>query len=406
MSLFSRVVRWLTGAGVQRAVFGFLREHHPNLVLGKRALVTRAEDVNEVLRTDAVFGVTEVYAERMERTTGPFFLGMEDTPQYQRESSIARRAVHPEDLKRIRTLVHELAEHFIARARPTGELDVVNGLTRPVALGMVDRFLGVPGPDPETMKRWMRIIFWDIFLNLGNDADVTARARTAGAELKTYMEGLIAQRRAGLATEGRDDFLTRLLRMQTDEATRLDDDAVRRTLGGIIVGAVDTTSKALAQLINELLERPEALAGARSAALAGDTARVAAHAFEALRFDPHNPLLLRTCHEDYVLARGTDREVRIARGTLVITSTISAMFDPAVMRDPDEFRVDRPPQGYMHFGRGLHTCFGERINHIVLPEVLQCLLRLRNLRRAPGGEGRMTFEGPFPDRLVVKFDPG
>ncbi len=400
----SRFVRWLTGAGMQRAVFGFLRRHHPNLMLGKRVLVTQAEDVNEVLKTDAVFGVTEIYAERMEHTTGAFFLGMENTPQYQREASISRRAVRPEDLERIRSMVREHAGQLIALARPTGRLDVVNGLARPVALGIVDRFFGVPGPDPETMKRWMRIIFWDIFLNLGNDSDVTARAKAASAELKTYMERLIAQRRAGLATEGRDEFLTRLLRMQEDEATRLDDDAVRRNVGGIIVGAVDTTSKALAQLVNELLERPEALGEAQSAARAGDTARVAAHGFEALRFDPHNPLLLRSCHEDYVLARGTDRELRIPKGTLVIASTIAAMFDPAVMQHPEEFRVDRPPQGYMHFGRGLHTCYGEHINHIVLPEVLGCLLRLRNLRRAPGGEGRMRFEGPFPDRLVVEFD--
>ncbi|MCY1082946.1 cytochrome P450 [Archangium lansingense] len=402
----ARLVRWLTGADVQRAVFGFLRKHHPNLNLGKRVLVTRAEDVNEVLKTDAVFSVTEIYAERMERTTGPFFLGMENTPQYQRESSISRQAVRREDLEQIRAMAREHAEQLIAVARPTGRLDVVNGLTRPVALGVVDRFFGVSGPNPETMARWMRIIFWDIFLNLGNDADVTARARTASAELKTYMEGLIAQRKAGLATEGRDDFLTRLLRMQENEATRLDDDAVRRNVGGIIVGAVDTTSKALAQLINELLERPEALGEAQSAARAGDMARVAAHAFEALRFDPHNPLLMRTCHEDYVLARGTDREMRIPKGTLVIASTLSAMFDPEVLQEPDEFRVDRPPQGYMHFGRGLHTCYGERINHLVLPEVLGCLLRLRNLRRANGGEGRMKFEGPFPNRLVVEFEPG
>ncbi|HYO70171.1 MAG TPA: hypothetical protein VEU33_29250 [Archangium sp.] len=60
-------------------MFGFLRGHHPNLMLGKRVLVTRAEDVNEVLKTDEAFGVTELYAERMQRTTGAFFLGMENT---------------------------------------------------------------------------------------------------------------------------------------------------------------------------------------------------------------------------------------------------------------------------------------------------------------------------------------
>lgn len=33
-------------------------------------------------------------------------------------------------------------------------------------------------------------------------------------------------------------------------------------------------------------------------------------------------------------------------------------------------------------------------------------LGLPNLRRASGGDGRILYEGPFPDRLILKFDSG
>src|SRR6266496_3933015 len=37
---------------------------------------------------------------------------------------------------------------------------------------------------------------------------------------------------------------------------------------------------------------------------------------------------------------------------------------------------------------------------------IAALLRLPNLRRASGGDGRILYEGPFPDRLILKFDSG
>ena len=64
-----------------------------------------------------------------------------------------------------------------------------------------------------------------------------------------------------------DDVLGRLLALQNAAHPWLDDLAVRRNLAGVIVGAVDTTSKFVALAIDELLRRPEMLAGARECAL-------------------------------------------------------------------------------------------------------------------------------------------
>src|SRR5690606_18933840 len=89
------------GQAVQRVVirqaFAYLRRHYPILVLPRFAVVTRYDDVKDVLARDEDFGVTEVYAERMERTSGPFILGMERTARYEREAAWLRGAVHDDD---------------------------------------------------------------------------------------------------------------------------------------------------------------------------------------------------------------------------------------------------------------------------------------------------------------------
>jgi cytochrome P450 len=355
------------------------------------------------LSADAIFGVTETYAAKMDRTTGAFFLGMENTEQYRRESSICRQAIPADVVERIRKIAGESAAALVAKARPTGRLDVVGALSRVVPLRIVERFFGVPGPDDQTMQGWMRLIFWEIFLNLADDPEVARRAASASHDFGVYLTRLIAERKQGLGDASPDDFLTRLLRLQADPATRLDDDAVRRNVGGILGGAVDTTSKAIAYALDQLLERPAALAGARQAAERGDDQALAAHVFEALRFNPHNTILLRTCHEDYVLAQGTAEETLIPKGTTVVAATLSAMFDESVLRAPGDFLTDRPAEHYLHFGRGLHTCFGERLNRVVIPEVIKHVLLLPDLRRASGAEGQIVYEGPFPDRFVVEF---
>jgi hypothetical protein len=53
----------------------------------------------------------------------------------------------------------------------------------------------------------------------------------------------------------------------------------------------------------------------------------------------------------------------------------------------------------------MHACFGRYVNLVSLPELVTALLRCGRVRRAPGAEGRMRYEGPFPDRLLVDLDP-
>jgi cytochrome P450 len=404
--LKEKILNLLTSPSLLRPLFTLLRKMAPILVLGKRALVTRHPDVVEVLTRDTDFTIAEINEARINACDGPFILGMDRSPQYDTEAAALRQAVRPDDLERIRSLVKQNATDLVIAARSSGQIDVVNGLARVVAIGTVDSYFGIPAPDDSaSMMGWMRDVFHDIFANPTSDANVHRVALRSSEELRQHMDRVIASRKSRLhEPDQADDVLGRLLLLQDAAHAWLDDRSVRRNLGGLILGAVDTTSKFATLAIDELLRRPAALAGARAAATAGNMPLVRNYVYEAVRFNPHHPAQVRFCKNETEIAAGTPRARKIPAGTSVFVATLSAMFDPEVFIDPAVFRADRETE-YLHFGFGMHRCFGLAINGVQIPEIVAALLRLPNLRRAPGRAGRIAYDGPFPDRLMLQFDP-
>jgi cytochrome P450 len=402
--LKNKLFTLLTSTVLLRSIFALLRKIAPILVIGKRAVVTRHADVIEVLTRDTDFTIAEINETHINQADGPFILGMDRSTQYDTEAATLREVVRPDDLERIRSLVKQNATDLVSAVRPAGKIDVVNGLARLVAIRTVGSYFGIPAPDDPTMMRWMRDIFHEIFVNFTADAKVHDDAMRSGLELRQHMDQVIAARKSHLHDPDQpDDVLGRLLLLQNAEHAWLDDRSVRRNLGGLIVGAVDTTSKFVTLAIDELLRRPAALAGARTAALAGEMQIVRNYAYEAVRFNPHHPVQLRFCKHETELAAGTTRARKIPAGTSVVVATLSAMFDPEVFIEPAQFRVDREVE-YLHFGFGMHRCFGRAINGVQIPELMATLLRLPNLRRAPGRAGRVAYDSSFPEHLILEFD--
>ena len=366
-------------------------------------MVSRHDDVCEVLERDQDFTIAEINAATMDRINGPFILGMDRSEQYVRERAILERCVHPDDPERIRTLVRKTAADLVAAAQPRGRIDVVQDLARPAAIRLIASYFGVPGPDEPTMMRWMRALFHEAFLNSGGDKAVRRTCELAAAEFHAYSDELIAERRAQLEAgePTPDDFLTRLVRAQADPVTRLSDEGIRRNIGGVVVGAAETTSKAVAHAVDQLLRRSKALAGAQQADREGDDRVVAQYTFEALRFNPLTPALVRHAARHVVVGEGTRHERCIPAGRTVYAAVLPAMFDPDVFEDPHTFRHDRRPAADLNFGHGMHSCFGRYVNLVQIPELVAALLRCEGARRAPGRDGRMVYDGPFPDRLLL-----
>jgi len=380
-------------------VFAILRRVKPILMAKDVAVVTRFDDVQEVLSRDDVFRVT--YGTKMEIVTGGnnFFLGMQNSPDYERDVAHMRSVMRRED-------VASIIVPFIARtaaelvAASGGNLDVVT-LSRTVPARVVATYFGCPPPSDQELADWGTVLFQYLFTDLNNDPAVDSAAREAAGKTRAWLDQTIAGRKAH--PTGSDDVLDRCLALQQAGLPGMDDLGIRNNLLGLLVGAIPTTSKCCAQALDQLLNRPAELVAAQQAARAGDDALVARYVFEALRFNPNNPGVFRIAAEDYTVARGTLRAATIPKGASVVAATQSAMFDDAKVDQPNEFRIDRPPYVYMHWGYGLHTCFGQYINAIQIPGILKPVLAASSLQRAPGDAGKLQHAGPFPSSLKVTF---
>jgi cytochrome P450 len=395
----------------QRRAARPLRAFAPNLVLSKRligaypntgtAIVTRYQDVVEVLDRNADFEV--VYEPKMRAITGGenFFLGMQDTALYTRDTSNMRLAMRRDDVAAIiAPKARGLAEKLLAKA--ASRIDVPQALTLPVPTAIVTDYFGIADAPNSDLVAWATSMFWYLFVDLAGDPALERRALDAAAACRAAIDAAIAARKA--SGEAKDDVLGRCLVMQKANLPGMDDLGIRNNLIGLVIGAIPTISKACVQALDQLLERPQALASAQAAARAGDDAAVAAHVFEAFRFNPVNPLIYRRAARDTEIAAGSLRARTIPNGTMVLAVNLSAMFDPLKIAAPESFRTDRPWGAYMLWGYGMHTCFGAHINRAVMPAILKPLLAKPGLRRAAGDAGRIDGGGtPFPQHFCVEW---
>jgi cytochrome P450 len=113
--------------------------------------------------------------------------------------------------------------------------------------------------------------------------------------------------------------------------------------------------------------------------------------------------MVRLTTQDYMLAKGTERETPIPAGKVVFAANASAMMDETELDAPLEFREGRPDYQYMLFGWGTHRCFGKYISQVQITEIVRSLLVLPGIRRAPGDAGKLVYEGFFPKSFTVEF---
>ena len=410
-TLKSRLAGRLASPEGQRLALGVLRVFWANLVIRKvlvkaypnsgTAIVTRFADVREVLDRESDFAV--VYEPRMRKITDGenFFLGMQDSPAYQHDVSVMRLAARREDVERILVpFVAELASETLSKLG--NRVDLPAELTLPTIAQMVGRYFGTPGPSQQEMIEWATIMFWYLFGDLGADPVFEQKALDAAAACRGYLDQTIAARKASPTDP--EDVLNRCLDLQRAGTLGFDDLAIRNNLIGLIIGAIPTISRAAVQALDQLLERPAALADAQAAARRGDDDALGRSLFEALRFNPVNPVIYRRALIDTRIATRTLRSRAIPKDTLVFASNLSAMFDPWRLENPKSFRTDRPWEHYILWGYGLHTCFGAHINRAVIPVLLRPLLARGPVRRAEGAAGHIvTGDIPFPVHFSVEI---
>ena len=375
--------------------FNILRRVRPNIILGGQAFITRFDAVNEVLSREDVFHVP--YAHKMEKVTsgGNFFLGMQSTPTYTRDVSNMRLTARRSDIPdRIVPYVEATCTEILSNIN--GKCDVIQALTRVVPTRFIGDYFGTPGWNEDEFTNAAWLMFGYLFYP--SDDVSEAKALAAARTTCNYLDQTIQERKQ---TRGvHDDVLERCLVLQDNELPGMSDTDIRNNLIGLLIGAIPTTSKCAALTLDYLFDHPQLMADAQRAARADDNATMLQYVRESLRLNAFSAGIQRICSRDYTVNEGSLRALRIPEGTPVLAATQSAMMDSRKVDKPAEFRLDRPDYLYMHYGVGLHTCFGQHINDAQIPAIVKAVLKLEGLRRLEP----MQSAGPFPVSLKIAFD--
>ncbi|MEU9154493.1 hypothetical protein AB0D59_29010 [Streptomyces sp. NPDC048417] len=83
-----------------------------------------------------------------------------DAPDHARLRALLSRAFTPRAVAALRDRISDTLDQIIARAAPTGRLDIVADLARPLPLAIICDLLGVPEEDRFRIRRCSSISFW------------------------------------------------------------------------------------------------------------------------------------------------------------------------------------------------------------------------------------------------------
>jgi cytochrome P450 len=351
--------------------------------IGGTVVVARHSNVMDVLHRDLDFLIGPVNEKRIVEVNGPFILGMDRCVVLGHERDALYQSLADVDLTPIRRAVEQDVNRRIAAAG--GEIDVVDGYARPIAAQTARALFGIRGPDEKAFMDVARAVFGHVFLNINGDEAIRQRALRAAALMKDWFDAEIRQRRA--SQDLGKDMMGVLMKLGT-----LDDEGIRRTLGGMLVGSIDTTASSVAKIIAIIARNPEL---ARNIAADVDNGeRLSGWCREALRCWPHNPILLRQARANTSIGK-----VKIEQGDRILVWTQAAMVDAEVFPDPRNLRPDRPTAAYLHFGGGLHPCAGRVVNAFQIPALVAGLVR-RGIKSIDA----VQWAGPFPAHLTLRFE--
>ncbi len=423
------------------AFFKQLRAERPVLQTPECTLVANFTDVRDMLTMPNIFTV-DLYKPKM-GVTGPdegYLMAHDDDALHYREKSLMQGLLNRDDLPRVRKMIAKTAERILGESR--GKIELVNEYCRMVPVHLVQDYFGLDGIDRKDLIRWSYWNQYDAFNNQPFDMrsdhefkQITELHDNVSEELVAYIAVLMVRKliRLKIMTavdmvldpirkliyrilgkappERHDTMVTRMLRSKFAKQVDFPLTRVGVNAGGLLIGAIETTSQAVAQVVEFLIDRPALLKNAKDKARQGDTAKFDAMVWETLRFVPIRPDIFRQAASDYTIAKGTSHETEIKAGTIVRLLTHSAMFDPYAYENPDVFDPDRNIDHNFVFGFGSHQCLGKYVGMVMIPEMVRQVVLLDGLQ----GDGEICYrndlfpcrDGPFPESYPVTWsEPG
>lgn len=404
--------------------FKQLRRERPILVTPECTLISLFTDIRDVLQMPKIFTV-DLYKPKMgvTETEVGYLMAHDDDALHYREKSIMQGLLNRDDLPRVRQLIADAGKKILDDAN--GKIDIVNNYCRMVPAIMVQEYFGLDGVEKKDLIEWSFWSQYNTFHNQPFDLNpkelsdkIESHHAVSSEKLKSYLTKLLVKKLVllnlarpknllvsiwnfikGLFTKKKkkpntDDVLCRMLRTHFAKEVDFPLPRLGANAGGLLIGSIETTSQAVAQTIEYFLKRPVLLEKLKELAADEDPNAFDGYVWEALRFVPISPYMFRQVSQDYTVAKGTNRETTIKKGTNVLTLTQSAMFDEYAFDKAEDFIGERNWYHHFNFGFASHECLGKYVGMVMIPEMVRQVVLRNNIQ----GVGSIDYkDGPFPE---------
>ena len=318
-----------------------------------------------------------------------------DAPDHARLRALIGKAFTARAVAALRARIDEAVDRIISAAAPTGRMDIVADLAKPLPLTIICDLLDVPEEDRPAVAAWSEPVA-EAIGNSRLDADRNREASQSMADMLTYLRELLTRQDAPPTPH----TLRAMVNAQADN-TDQDLDELLANCALLLIAGHETTTHFIGNATLALLRDPDA-----ADQLRGKPELMPAAVEELLRYDAPVQLMLRRARHDLDLAGRA-----IEEGQTVLLVCGAANRDPAVFPDPhalDFGRYSSSGGRHMSFGHGPHFCLGAALARMEGEIVLDALLnRLPDLRldgtEPPKWQRSLNFRGLT--RLDVAFTP-
>jgi cytochrome P450 len=324
------------------------------------------------------------------RESAPPFLFF-DPSDHDRLHRLVMHQFTPERVEGMRSLVVGLVNSLLDAKRDRGQLDIVDDLAYPLPMTMICRLLGVPHEDEPRFHAWATALAPSLDPAHGPSEAELQQAAQAFLQMREYMAGLIAARRA----QPGDDLLSGLV-AGSDPDGRMNEQGLLDTVMLLLVAGHETTINLITNGMLTLLRHPDVLERLRR------DPDVAIHTVEeVLRYEPPMQFRPRTTLTDVEVAG-----VTIPKGATVVLLFASGSRDPSRFPEPERFDPERADNEHFGFGSGIHYCIGAPLTRVEAQVALSTLARrLVNpclVADPPPYREDASLRGP--EHLLVAFD--
>jgi len=312
-------------------------------------LLSRYDDLDRIYRD------TSLYLSDKKRQFGPKYgvpsplfehhttsLVFNDPPLHTRVRKIMAAALNARAIQAMEPGLIEVVDQLLDNMAAAGEVDLVEDFASRIPIQIIGNLFAIPVEERGPLRDWSLAILGALEPSL-TDAQL-ATGHQAVKEFKTYLKGLVAERRKNPGDPA-IDVLTRLIESEEGQLSEVE---LLQNCIFILNAGHETTTNLIGNAIMALLEWPGELQRLR------DTPEMITTAVdEFLRYASPNQFGNR----ETAAAVALDGQI-IPKGTNIHLCMGAANRDPSKFDQPDRLQLDRKPNKHLAFAGGPHLCVG------------------------------------------------